>query len=226
MTDSRDETVLAYVDASCFGGNEASLYGNPSGLRRLSQYLRNLTSASKSSKSTVFQHTGELLNESGLNVRFDLSNNMTKVAEAAFRNTLRFRKRKRQFYQEAKQEYLTRRPSSCKPRGDGAFAVAYLDIEADLTLVIAGNRLGLLHVASHLEGMADIVYEPYRPNWPENSEHYHSWIDGKEDVMLDCGLGLQYGRLDHRNDGSFDWMLEGREPNREGLRRLFPLPTR
>ena len=97
----------------------------------------------------------------------------------------------------------------------------YPSISVDVKLVIAGNDSGILHVTDHLEGMADFEYEPYDPNWPENSEHYHSWFDGEKDVMLRCGMGIQYGRIDHRKDGSVGWMLEDRESNRIAVNRMI-----
>jgi len=70
----------------------------------------------------------------------------------------------------------------CARRADGAFAASYPIISKTPTIVFAGNSAGLLHIADHLDGMADVEYEPYNPKWSENSEHYHSWIDGKKDV--------------------------------------------
>jgi hypothetical protein len=220
MKRSSEVLVLAFVDASWAGGKEASIYGTPAGLRRLAEGFRQSVASSTSSTLFMKRPSGPMI-ETGLNLTLELSSDLIAVGESAFKNTLRFRKIKRDHYNEESLEYTTRRVSSCRPRDDGAFAVAYPMLGPELSLVVAGNAKGILHIASHLDGMAEIEYESYNPNWPEHSEHYHSWIDGEQDVMLDCGLGLVYGRLDHRKDGSVAWMLVDRVPNSEELELLL-----
>ena len=93
---------------------------------------------------------------------------------------------------------------------DTALAVAYPKIDKSPRLVIAGTCLGLNWIAKSLNCMADEEYGPYNPKSPEKNEHYHSYIDGEHDVMLDCGMDLVYGRCDHRKDGSVDWYRDCR----------------
>ena len=220
MPESSQAIAIAFVDASRWGGKEASIYGTPTGLRKLADGFRQ--AAVSGCPSTRFEASlNGLLIDIGLDVELNLSNDLMAIGKSAFRNVVRFRTRKRKFYDDEEIEFVTTRVSNCFPRTDGAFAVAYPSISVDVTLVIAGNDSGILHVTDHLEGMADFEYEPYDPNWPENSEHYHSWFDGEKDVMLGCGMGMQYGRIDHRKDGSVGWMLEDRESNCIAINRMI-----
>jgi hypothetical protein len=242
--DHLSHLVLVLVNATWSGGKEADIWGTPSGLRELANSFKHFvesrtqssladgtwnvpttflgTSATTfcTSATTIATSAKGPLVETGLHLRLELSDDFDAVATRAFSNTLRFRQSKRRYFNEDSVEYTTKRPSSCRSRLDGGFAVAYPVVDSDTSLVIAGNATGILHIAAHIEGMANVEYGQYNPNWPESSEHYHSWIDGKNDVMLKCGLGLLYGRLDHRKDGSVDWMLEDRTPNRDELEML------
>jgi hypothetical protein len=224
MFDRSSDIVLVFVDATWTGGKEADIYGTPLGLRNLAAIFRK--SVESCSVSTLFRTAanGPLV-ETGLNMSLHLTDDLSSFASISYTHTLRFRRGKRRFFNEDSLEYTTRRPSQCQPRRDGGFAVAYPVIGPDVHLAIAGNATGILHIADHLEWMADIDYGPYRPNWPEHSEHYHSWIDRENDVMLPCGLGLLYGRLDHRKYGSVGWMLEDRSSNRDELVLLVHPPV-
>lgn len=219
MTGRSNELVLITINATWAGGTEAEIYGTPLGLRSLAASFRRSIADRTSSTLYATAPTGPLV-ETGVNLLLHLTDDHLSAATLSFSNTLRFRKLKRRYFDESSVEYTTRRPTKCAPRNDGGFAVAYPLLGIEYSLVIAGNSTGILHIADHLESMADVDYGPYNPDWPEASEHYHSWIDRENDVMLECGLGLVYGRLDHRKDRSTDWMLADRPCNREELKLL------
>jgi len=86
-----------------------------------------------------------------------------------------------------------------------------------------GGEVGRIRMDDHLDGMADVEYGSYDPKWPENSEHYHTWIDRDQDVMLRCGLGIRYGRCDHRRDGSTAWYLDNLEDRRVQIDKFLAM---
>ena len=220
MPHSERELVLVTIDASLFGGKEASVYGTPPGLRRLASNFR-AAIKNKTNETCFLACSKGFFASAGINLTLHIVDDPYDVSRCSFRNTVRFRSAKKQYYKEDTIEYRTRRAGNCSTREDGGFVVAYPNVKTECALVLAGNAIGISHIADSFDAMADIVYGQYDPDWPENSEHYHSWIDGEDDVMLDCGLGLITGRLDHRKDGNVSWILDDLENNCDKLRKLF-----
>ena len=198
--------AIASFDVSANFSNEASLYGTPAGLSWLAGLFSEVASG-KSDKHQVRVKTIGPLLDVGTSINITLERDWTHVAQIAQVKTMRLLEHRRNFH-GSKELDATATIEQCKCRHDGAFAAAYPDYSPAPTLEFMGNSLGLQHIADGLKWMSEVEYEPFNPRSPEKSEHYHSWIDKDEDGMLGCGLGLLYGRMDHRKDGDTTWIID------------------
>ena len=205
MTNEPISSLIASFDASNCFSTEASIYGTPLGLAWLARHFLDVASRQIAEHTLTPDPKGPLL-ITGTNIRINFESSWKRAAKSAEVNTTRMFRDRRSFHKSNETE-TTELNENCMPRPDGGFAVAYPEFPTRPTLVITGNSLGLEHIADGLNWMSEIIYPPFDPQMPEKSEHHHSWLDRDEDAMLACGLGLLYGRMDHRRNGDISWIV-------------------
>lgn len=240
----------ANVSAHHCDSKEINLYGTPNGLRHIANVVQTVADSDPQNDKgqeacTVISDDSGRIEFTGT----DLEIRRMGYAKEELRLFLngveqfanRFLRQRRDFISRHLSELYERKVGSFTPHqlagldeeeqwfaptnpnaydiGD-AIAVAYPVVDESPRLVIAGTSSGLQWIAKSLICMADVEYGEYNPNWPENSEHHHSWLDGDNDVMLECGFGLVYGRCDHRKDGSVDWYHECLSNSKERFRQF------
>ena len=206
MKSKNESLALASFDVSNCYSSESAIYGTPSGLELVADSFFDVAYRRLHEFMLSTSEAGPLLSH-GVNLRVRHSGVVASAARVAMAKTnLMFRQR-RDFHGSQEIE-ITDAFEDCDPRADGAFVVAHPEYGDLPELVFTGNDAGLIHIAESLKWLAELEYPPYDPRCPENSEHHHSYLDGENDVMLNCGLSLLIGRLDHRRDGSIDWITE------------------